>query len=74
VRARAATVGVVAVLAAAVGGVAVWLAHPRADVRYAGAQGAVRARVDLQLAGAAAPDEITVDLGSAGKIVAHRLR
>ncbi len=74
-RARAAGVGVIAVLAAAAGAVAVWLAHPRslADVRYAGAQGAMRARVALQLGGASAPDEITVDLGAAGKIVARRL-
>jgi hypothetical protein len=73
VRARAATVGGIAVLVGAAAAVAVWLARPVKALRYAGTQGAVRAEVALELDGTAPPDEVTVDLGRAGKVVAHRL-
>jgi hypothetical protein len=80
-RARAFTVGGIAVLAAACAAVGLWFARPVKALRYAGASTSAsqsapisaRAELSLQLDGAPPPERIELDLGRAGKLVVNRL-
>jgi hypothetical protein len=74
---RAAAFGLAAVFAGVAAALALWFAHPRDALHYAGAStgGAVhaRARLSLELDGAPPPERIELDLGRAGKLVVNRL-
>ncbi len=66
---RATAIGLVTVLLAAAGTVAVWFAHPARVARYAGSSGTVRATVTVA---GAAPESVTLRIDGV-EITAHKL-